>query len=209
MRTILPLLIAVAAGCPKPPTPVPVEPAPQTRYELASHRCQGPGATCACRDASDPADAPEQTPVPAGQRRLELILASADPAVVVSIDGLPYQLRPNGESPRGDCWYIDVPLGMRGVTLRAREYKGALVQASLQVSEYQPGAGCGSGGDACTPEELTDEKARLIAGLDKCAATRVKGVRWEGALNEGRYLDLDVALELALAEKPDSPDCAP
>lgn len=199
-----------SSACTKaPPAPPPLEVKARVRYELPSHRCAGKGKTCLCRDESDPADAPEQNPVPAGMRRFEVRLASLDKAVLLQFRGQPYELRPDGESPAASCWYLDLPRGSTEVSLRAREEEGIPAHAEVSLVEYRPDSGrwlpvfalrCGDPSTPCTPEEMASEKGRALKLKDRCALSEVKSMRWTGGLSEGRYLSLDLTFGLLVEE---------
>jgi hypothetical protein len=208
-----------AGGCPKATQePPPVEVKAQKRYDLASHRCAGKGKTCTCRDLSDPGDAPEQNAVPAGKRRFEVRLASLDRAVVLQFAGQPYELRPNGESPEAQCWYLDLPEGgFSNASLRAREHEGIPTHATVAVSEFRPDSGrwlsvfslrCGDSTQPCSPEEMAREKPRILGTRDKCARSDVRSVQWQGSQLEGRYLSFAVSVDLVIAESDSAQDPA-
>jgi hypothetical protein len=205
MRTSTLLLSAMLLLACKPKGPPPVEPSDQERYELPSHRCTGSAATCVCRDGSTPEDAPEKILVPTGYRRFEMRLASVDPALLVGLSGQPFELRPNSESGDTSCWYFDLPIGQTEVSLRAREYQGTPVHATLSFAEYLPESQlwfpvvqvrCGSAQQGCGPDELSAKKQAIFSSKDRCARSEVKELHWNGGVDQDRYLDLDLRFQI-------------
>jgi hypothetical protein len=220
------LLVTLGAGCvagacggkSEPRTGSPGQgslkgaPAARTEAVLVGPLCQGDA--CRCRQADGDAGA-----APAGSKRFEVRLGSADDPLWATIDGMVLY---KAASKPDACFYVDLRPGKHLVSLRGDASSPEGLSATIAIAE-QGGAAdatwwyrtfdfqCGAPGQ-CALEEL-DAWKREVAALggkhDPCGSTKVAAIRWEtGRMPDSTHpaeLILNLTLEVYKFTPPNPP----